>query len=96
MCFVVVVEMRCATLTNFCVNFSSLGAPWTGVGPSNAFQFVAMDQEIVYEYVGTIVVGAQAPMDTVNAAPPPASGWTIRGTLKLQRIENHTLAAAVR
>lgn len=56
---------------------------------------MALDQEIIYEYVGTIIVGAQAPMDTVNAAPPPSSGWTIRGTLKLQRIENNTLAAAV-
>lgn len=60
------------------------------------FKFVPLNREVVYEYVGQVRVGAQAPMDTAKAEPPPVSGWHIRGTLKLQRRDNNTLAAAVR
>lgn len=62
---------------------------------TDAFKFVPLHGELVYEYVGTVRVGAQPPMDTENSTPPPASGWKIRGTLKLQRHDNRTLAAAV-
>lgn len=62
---------------------------------THAFQFVPENREVVYEYVGTVSVGAQAPMENDNSKPPPSSGWKIRGTLKLQRRDNVTLAAAV-
>lgn len=63
---------------------------------TNGFKFVPENREVVYEYVGTVSVGAQAPMENDNSKPPPSSGWKIRGTLKLQRRDNVTLAAAVR
>lgn len=61
----------------------------------SSFKFVPLNREIIYEYAGEVRVGAQAPMDNDNSKAPPSSGWKIRGTLKLQRRTNDTLAAAV-
>lgn len=61
----------------------------------NGFRFIPENREVVYEYVGTVSVGAQAPMENDNSKPPPSSGWKIRGTVRLQRRDNVTLAAAV-
>lgn len=61
-----------------------------------AFRFVPEHREVVYEYVGNVNVEAQAPWDELDKAPPEPSGWKVRGTFKLQRIDADTLAAAVR
>lgn len=60
------------------------------------FKFVAEHREVVYEYVGSVIVEAQAPWDEVNKSPPLPTGWKVRGTFKLQRLNANTLAAAVR
>lgn len=50
----------------------------------------------MYEYVGRVTVGARASIDDENTnKPPPPSGWKVRGTLKLQRRDDSTIAAAV-
>lgn len=49
----------------------------------------------MYEYVGQVTVGARASMDDEDITPPPPSGWKVRGTLKLQRRDDSTIAAAV-
>ena len=54
-----------------------------------------LNRELVYEYVGWVTVGAQAPLEKEETSIPPISGWKIRGTLKLQMIDNTTLAAGV-
>lgn len=52
-------------------------------------------REVVFEYVGNVIVEAQAPWDEINQSPPLPTGWSVRGTFKLQRIDANTLAAAV-
>lgn len=59
------------------------------------FKFVPDQREIVYEYIGGVSVEAQAPWDEINKIPPLPTGWKVRGTFKLQRIDANTLAAAV-
>lgn len=49
---------------------------------------------MLYEYVGTVQVGAKAPQDDELPAPP-TSGWIVRGKLTLQRQTQNTVAAAV-
>lgn len=49
----------------------------------------------MYEYVGQVMVGAKASIEDENITPPPPSGWKVRGTLKLQRRDESTIAAAV-
>lgn len=61
----------------------------------NGFKFVPEQREVVYEYVGSVIVEAQAPWDEVSQSPPQPTGWKVRGTFKLQRIDANTLAAAV-
>lgn len=49
----------------------------------------------MYEYVGQVLVGARASLDDEDVKPPPPTGWKVRGTLKLQRRDQSTIAAAV-
>lgn len=49
----------------------------------------------MYEYVGQVMVGARPAIDDEDIKPPPPSGWKVRGTLKLQRRDESTIAAAV-
>lgn len=49
---------------------------------------------MLYEYVGSVQVGAKAPQEEELPAPP-TTGWIVRGKLTLQRQNNNTLAAAV-
>lgn len=71
------------------------GLAATVISPSLSFKFVPPHREFVYEYVGTVKVEAQAPWDEVNLHPPTPTGWKVRGTLKLQRVDTNTIAAAV-
>lgn len=62
---------------------------------TNGFNFVPVQREVVYEYVGSVIVEAQAPWDEIKQNTPLPTGWKVRGTFKLQRIDANTLAAAV-
>lgn len=65
------------------------------IGSAGCFQFIPENREVVYEYVGQVTVGARASIDDESTTPPPPSGWKVRGTLKLQRRDESTIAAAV-
>lgn len=65
-------------------------------GLCNCFKFFPVNREIMYEFVGTVNVGAQDPMQSINGEHSLPTGWKVRGTLKLQRISNDSIAAAVR
>lgn len=65
------------------------------IGSAQCFHFITENREVVYEYVGQIMVGARASIDDENVTPPPPTGWKVRGTLKLQRRDASTIAAAV-
>lgn len=56
-------------------------------------EFVALKRENVYEFEGSVIVIAQTPWDQINL--PQTAGWKVRGTIKLQCINEHTLAASV-
>ncbi|XP_061389205.1 uncharacterized protein LOC133324377 [Musca vetustissima] len=60
----------------------------------HAFNIIGINKQMLYEYVGTVQVGAKAPQDEELPAPP-TSGWIVRGKLTLQRQNNSTLAAAL-
>lgn len=57
--------------------------------------FVALNREIIYEYEGSVNVIAQAPWDQIHLKLTQTVGWKIRGTVKLQRLDDTTLAASV-
>lgn len=59
-------------------------------------EFVALNRENIFEYEGSVSVIAQTPWDQINSKLPQTAGWKIRGTVKLQRINEQTLAASVR
>lgn len=63
---------------------------------SQGIEFVPLNRENIYEYEGSVSVIAQAPWDQINLKPPQTAGWNIRGTVKLQRTDEQTLAASVR
>lgn len=65
------------------------------IGSAQCFQFINENREVVYEYVGQIMVGARASIDDESTTPPPPTGWKVRGTLKLQRRDASTISAAV-
>lgn len=65
------------------------------IGSVQCFHFISENREVMYEYVGQVMVGARASIDDDNSTPPPPSGWKVRGTLKLQRRDESTIAAAV-
>lgn len=58
--------------------------------------FFALNRETIYEYEGSVNVIAQAPWDQIHLKSTQTVGWKIRGTVKLQRIHDTTLAASVR
>lgn len=58
--------------------------------------FVALNRETIYEYEGSVDVIAQAPWDQKHLKSTQTAGWKIRGTVKLQRSHDTTLAASVR
>lgn len=60
----------------------------------NAFNIIGLNKQMLYEYVGSVQVGAKAPQEEELPAPP-TTGWIVRGKLTLQRQNNITLAAAV-
>lgn len=62
---------------------------------ANALKFFPENREIIYEYVGYVKLVSQIPWDEVNSQLPEPSGWRVKGTLKLQRIDDNSLAAAV-
>lgn len=59
-------------------------------------EFVALNRENIYEYEGSVSVNAQTPWDQINLKPPQTAGWKVRGTVKLQHINDQTFAASVR
>lgn len=63
---------------------------------SQGIEFVSLNRENIYEYEGSVSVIAQAPWDQINLKPPQTASWKIRGTVKLQRNNENTLAASVR
>lgn len=69
---------------------------WATTCVSQGIEFVSFNRENIYEYEGSVSVIAQAPWDQINLKPPHPSGWKIRGKVKLQRNNEHTLAASVR
>lgn len=58
--------------------------------------FFALNRETIYEYEGSVNVIAQAPWDQIHLKSTQTVGWKIRGTVKLQRLSDSTLAASVR
>lgn len=58
--------------------------------------FVTLNRESIYEFEGSVNVIAQAPWDQVHLKPSQMAGWKIRGTVKLQRSDEKTLAVSVR
>ncbi|KAI8129767.1 Vitellogenin-1 [Lucilia cuprina] len=60
----------------------------------NAFNIIGLNKQMLYEYVGSVQVGAKAPQEEELPAPP-TTGWIVRGKLTLQRQNNNTLAAAL-
>ncbi|XP_037954576.1 uncharacterized protein LOC119684578 [Teleopsis dalmanni] len=60
----------------------------------SAFNIIAVNKQMLYEYVGTVAVGAKAPQEDEHPSPP-TSGWIVRGKLTLQRPNAETLAAAL-
>lgn len=66
---------------------------WMATCHCQGIEFVALNRENVYEYEGSVIVIAQTPWDQINL--PQTAGWKIRGTVKLQCINEHTLAASV-
>lgn len=65
-------------------------------GLCQGIEFVSLNRENIYEYEGSVSVTAQTPWGQINLKPPQAAQWKIRGTVKLQRINNQTLAVLVR
>lgn len=58
--------------------------------------FITLNRETIYEYEGSVNVIAQAPWDQIHLKSTQAVGWKIRGTVKLQRLDDTTLATSVR
>lgn len=77
----------------FSVLFSSI--PVCTIGVTSAFKFFPVNRELVYEYTGSVKVESQPPWVEPNAEPSAPSGWRVRGTLKVQRIDGESVAAAV-
>ncbi|XP_037039543.1 vitellogenin-3 [Bradysia coprophila] len=65
------------------------------ISSTQCFHFIPENREVMYEYVGQVTVGARASIEDENLKPPPPSGWKVRGTLKLQRRDQSTIAAAL-
>lgn len=82
------------SLLILCFSFLSLYIVFA-VGGVNAFKFFPTNQEVTYEYAGNVKVEPQPPWVDSDAPPPVPSGWRVRGTLKVQRIDHNSLAAAV-
>lgn len=61
----------------------------------DSIEFVRDDRELIYEYEGSVNAIAQAQWDQFNSKVSQSTGWKIRGTVKLQRIDGKTLAASV-
>ncbi|XP_017118911.1 uncharacterized protein LOC108140563 [Drosophila elegans] len=59
----------------------------------HAFSIIGHHKQMLYEYVGNILVGAKA-LDEGHPAPP-TTGWTVRGKLTLQRQSELVMAAAL-
>jgi len=59
----------------------------------HAFSIIGLNKQMLYEYVGNVLVGAK-PQDEGHQAPP-TTGWIVRGKLTLQRQSELALAAAV-
>lgn len=66
------------------------------VGECQCINFVALNREVIYEYEGSVSGIAQAPWDQIHLKSTQTVGWKIRGTVKLQRLHDRTLAASVR
>lgn len=78
--------------------FAFVGAILAGVTVCRCqgIELVALNRENIYEYEGSVSVNAQTPWDQINLKPPQTAGWKLTGRVKLQRINDQTLAASVR
>lgn len=59
-------------------------------------EFVTLHRENIFEYEGSVNVIAQSPWDQIHSTPSQTAAWMVRGTVKLQRINELTLGASVR
>ncbi|SPP84272.1 uncharacterized protein LOC117585887 [Drosophila guanche] len=59
----------------------------------HAFNIIALNKQMLYEYVGNVLVGAK-PQDEGHPSPP-TTGWIVRGKLTLQRQSELVMAAAL-
>lgn len=59
-------------------------------------EFVTLNREHIFEFEGSVNVIAQSPWDQIHVTPSQAAGWMVRGTVKLQRINELMLGASVR
>lgn len=59
----------------------------------HAFNIIGINKQMLYEYVGNVLVGSK-PQDEGRPAPP-TTGWIVRGKLTLQRQNELFMAAAV-
>ncbi|KRG01396.1 uncharacterized protein LOC6573593 isoform X2 [Drosophila mojavensis] len=58
-----------------------------------AFNIIGVNKQMLYEYVGNVLVGSK-PQDEGHPAPP-TTGWIVRGKLTLQRQSELVMAAAL-
>lgn len=59
----------------------------------HSFNFIGINKQMLYEYVGNVLVGSK-PQDEGRPSPP-TTGWIVRGKLTLQRQSELSMAAAV-
>ncbi|XP_068157824.1 vitellogenin-5 [Drosophila tropicalis] len=63
------------------------------IDAGQAFNIIGINKQMLYEYVGNVLVGAK-PQDEGHPSPP-TTGWIVRGKLTLQRQSELIMAAAL-
>lgn len=87
-----------ATHNNFLLNANAqhhfqFSVLFLVIDVGRAFNIIGVNKQMLYEYVGNVLVGSK-PQDEGHPAPP-TTGWIVRGKLTLQRQSELVMAAAV-
>lgn len=64
------------------------------IDSGKTLNIISVNQQMLYEYIGSVSIGAKSPQNDENHTPP-SSGWIVKGKLTVQRQTEDTLAAAV-
>lgn len=77
----------------WCSNDFQFSVLFLIIDVGHAFNIIGINKQMLYEYVGNVLVGSK-PQDEGRPAPP-TTGWIVRGKLTLQRQNELFMAAAV-